>query len=130
MAEIELLEEKLFRLTVNGRTMFGEKSHYRPGELAVLNIPLATDVNTSVTCDSTDIGRGIYSAGILRFEFIMPPHDVNVNYRTYGSMMRMPSSEPQTLSMADVGNLFQCPECRHVCRKSDNYCTECGRKLK
>ena len=122
-------EEKYYRVTVNERPIFAEKTKYREGETVILNIPFVTDVNTSITCDSTDIGKSTFTGGSYRYEFIMPPHDVNVTFRTYGSMMRMPN-EVRAFPMAEMTGAFICPSCKHVCLKTYNFCTECGRKLK
>lgn len=121
--------EKYYRLTVNDRTMFNVKPRYRAGETVKLSIPFVTDVSTSITCDSTDIGKSTFSDGCYQYEFIMPPHDVNVTYKTYGNMMRMPTAAG-ALSFAEMSGAFICPSCRHVCLKTFNFCTECGRKLK
>lgn len=136
------IKEKLYRLTVNDSTKYVGKPQYRAGEKAVLNFPLLSDVDISVTCDSVNIGRGSVFESYFRYEFIMPPHDVNVKYSTHGSMTKMSSARMNTSSVPDASSgmnnsskmdtasMIVCPSCGHTVSNTDQYCNECGYKVK
>lgn len=71
--------------TVTANLFMGNEGQYRPGDTVRLLMPLATDTNYTFYIDGEKV-QADYEDWTAVIEFIMPEHDVLVEYSSYNTM--------------------------------------------
>ena len=80
-----------------GGSFSGERDEYKAGEKVRIKVPLATDTDYSFRVDGEYVMPEYSSNGAyLIYEFIMPDHDVKVEFSSHNSMVYVPVAPDDT----------------------------------
>ncbi|MBR5115081.1 MAG: hypothetical protein IK101_07295 [Oscillospiraceae bacterium] len=80
-----------------GGSFSGERDEYEAGEKVRIKVPLATDTDYSFRVDGEYVSPEYSSSGAyLIYEFIMPDHDVTVEFSSRNSMVYVPVAPDDT----------------------------------
>lgn len=120
---------------------------YEEGERIVFKVAFVTDMHTSVTSSDVSLEALPSEGSQLLYSFVMPAHEVSVEVKRWGSMMRDPSVNHPFMGFRDMrgtGSMATtqnnqstkaslegadakfCRECGARIPREAKFCGECG----